>query len=132
MIETISGRVDAALLDHRPQGEAAKGWVLKLRKHLEGSKVESLRRDHRTIELIVKRGGKSTQLIAVPAGLLLFDDTKRAIVSSKPGLERRTIYTDKLLELEPKALAAETPHFYKIMKNGWPMQPIPTKNPSEK
>jgi predicted ribosome quality control (RQC) complex YloA/Tae2 family protein len=50
-------------LDTRPHGDAASSFVLKLRKELEGARVEALRSDHAaTLVLELRRGDQTSEL----------------------------------------------------------------------
>jgi len=67
VLVTLPGALGLAVVDERPRGASAGPEVTQLRRHLEGSRLESVDKSGRAIRLSLSRAGKNRFLIAAPS-----------------------------------------------------------------
>ena len=67
LLVMLPGTLELGIVDKRPQGASATPSITKLRRHVEGAKIESVERSRRAIRVSLVRGGARRFLIAAPS-----------------------------------------------------------------
>ncbi len=84
----LPGVLDAGIVGERPRGARATPSITKLRRHLEGARIDSVRRSRRAIAATVRRGGIERTILAAPSrpyGAWWLCDTERTVIVQSSG-----------------------------------------------
>ena len=84
----LPGVLDAGIVGERPRGARATPSITKLRRHLEGARIDSVRRSRRAIAATVRRGGIERTILAAPSrpyGAWWLCDSERTVIVQSSG-----------------------------------------------
>ena len=105
VLVTLPGSLDLGVVDERPRGASAGPAVTQLRRHVEGSRIESVDVSGRAIRLSLSRAGTNRFLIAAPSkpyGAWWLCEEDGALVLRSPGAP--TSMPSEQEHLRPKGL----------------------------
>ncbi len=119
VLVTLPGSLELGVVDERPRGASAGPAVTQLRRHVEGSRLESVDMSGRAIRLSLSRAGKNRFLIAAPSkpyGAWWLCEEDGALVLRSPGApasipsEQEHLRPRSLHELRAQGLAVLQAH----------------------
>ncbi len=119
VLVTLPGSLELGVLDDRPRGSSAGPAVTQLRRHLEGSRLESVEMSGRAIRLSLSRAGMTRFFFAAPSkpyGAWWLCEEDGSLVLRSPGApasipsEQEHLQPRDLDELRAQGLAALQAH----------------------
>jgi predicted ribosome quality control (RQC) complex YloA/Tae2 family protein len=67
LLVTLPGTMELGVVEKRPRGATASPSTTKLRRHIEGARIEEVARSRRAIRVSLTRGGSRQFLVAAPS-----------------------------------------------------------------
>jgi predicted ribosome quality control (RQC) complex YloA/Tae2 family protein len=110
LLVTLPGTLELGVVDRRPRGATADPSTTKLRRHVEGARIDDVERSQRAIRVSLSRGGTRRFLVAAPSkpyGAWWLCEADGSVVVRSPGASAHVPSEEEHLITEaPEALRA--------------------------